>query len=256
MLIGLLALLPLRLQASALRICVDQDAWFPFTFVEDGQVRGMHIDIIRRAAEQLGHQLDLRPLPWRRCLLEAEAGSVDGIATLSYDQQRSTFLHFPADAELDAESRHSVLVADDVVVVASSDRFRFAGDLSTLPQPLRAPRAWGIVGFLREFGVAVDDSANGEESALRQLLRDGNGAAIAIRDSAELLLHRPDFVGRLRIESRPIRSRAYFLAFSRRSAVLDDARRHAFWQQLTLIRADRRFMADLARAYLPAADPS
>jgi hypothetical protein len=59
--------------------------------MKDNKSAGLHIDIINTALTNLGHTVTFRPLPWKRCLDEAEKGLVDGVATASYKDARAKF---------------------------------------------------------------------------------------------------------------------------------------------------------------------
>jgi len=248
-LFGLAALAGTRDSAAAvIRLCCDQAAWYPLTYVEAGTARGIHIDLIRRAVENLGHRLQVLPMPWVRCLLVAEAGGVDGVATASYSAQRARFLRYPADASNEALSRWAVAEVEDRIVTPAGQPFEFDGDLSRLPQPVRVPRGWTVGEFLAAAGVSVDANAPSDEANLAKLLRDGSGSAIAVQDTLAILLQRPAFAGRLHVSARPLRSQSYFLPFARRSA-LSEVMIQAIWDEIRRLREDPVVMAELRAAY-------
>lgn len=232
--LGALALL-LALPASAakpLRICVDQAPWPPFIEVDAQGARGSHVEIIRRAVQASGGEAQFLPMPWLRCLLEAREGTVDAVATLIHSDERARFLQFPADAAQEhATSRWSVGDIDDVVVTLAASGYEFDGDLSRLPTPVRVPRGWGIGPFLRKAGVTVDDGAPSDEANIVKLLRDGRGSVVALAESMQRVLAQSSAAGRLKVSPRPLRSKSFFLAFSRAAGVAE-ARRLAIWESI------------------------
>ncbi|WP_448549641.1 substrate-binding periplasmic protein [Thalassotalea fusca] len=57
-------------------VILADDAYPPYSFVEDGELKGIYIDILRFAAEQLSpyYKIELRPTPWQRGLADLEDG--------------------------------------------------------------------------------------------------------------------------------------------------------------------------------------
>ena len=80
LLIGLLLCLPWLAwpQAQRVTIAVD-DAYPPYSHVENDSAVGFYVDLVQRAMQGLpGWQLRLQPRPWVRAVQEAEQGLVDG----------------------------------------------------------------------------------------------------------------------------------------------------------------------------------
>lgn len=234
--------------ASTLKICSDVNFWYPFTMVEDGKAVGIHIDMIRQAVEQLGHQVTFLPMPWRRCLKEAELGSVDGIAVASYNTERAGYLRYPGLVDGGPDRELRVANVAYVVVTAADNDYEFEGDVHTIPQPVMAPRGWSIVTELRKAGVKVDDHASGDENNLRKLLRDGQGAIVTIPEVIRELGKQPAFKGHFKVSSEPVSSRDYYLPFSRKGQV-DTSLAEALWQEIKSIRDDQALMASIAAKY-------
>ena len=147
-------------------ICTDKNFWYPFTYVKEGKSVGLQLDIISKAASNIGVTLNYTALPWKRCLRETEAGRFDGIAVASYKSKRAETMYFPSDAETAKKSTQRVMQVEYVVVTLASENYEFDGDLSTIPTPVRVPRGYSIADDLRKKGVEVDDSAQGDENNL------------------------------------------------------------------------------------------
>jgi len=59
-------------------LAVD-DAYPPYSLVENEQPAGLYVQLVQRAAQGIpGWQLRLVPMPWARALMAAEQGQVDG----------------------------------------------------------------------------------------------------------------------------------------------------------------------------------
>jgi polar amino acid transport system substrate-binding protein len=240
--------LPGTVAAATLKVCVDQADWHPFVFQRDGAIAGIHVDLIERAATTLGHRVEFQASPWVRCLLDAEGGTVDAVATAVYSAERARYLRYPADAPYADRSQWAVAQIDDVIVTLTAAGYRYTGDPATLPQPVRAPRGWAVVDFLQRHGVEVDAGAATDADNLTKLLRDGNGSVVAISESVQVALRRPEFDGRFDVSPQPLRTQSYFLPVARASR-LSDAAVQAIWDELARLRADQAVMAELRARY-------
>lgn len=234
-------------QAGSLKICSDNNTWYPFTFAEGNQAQGLHIDIVRKALTNLGYQLEIEPLPWVRCLKQAEDGAVDAVATASYKDERAVFLDYPDDATT-AKSAQRVMQVEYVVVSPASSNFIFAGDVSQLPAPVLAPRGYSIADDLRKQNVTVDDSASGDENNLRKLLRADKGVMVTIPEVVRMLNKQAEFAGKTKIHDKPLTSKSYFLPLSKKSALTREEKQK-IWAEIAKVRDDEAFMAEMAAKY-------
>lgn len=201
--------------AQRVRICVDQADWPPYMYLQDGEVKGQHADLIRAAMSAVELQAEFRPMPWIRCQLQAERGDVDAIGPLMFTLTRDALFHFPKQGD-QADPQRALGQSLDVVVTLRSSGFEYNGDPHQLPMPVRVPRSWEIAPYLREQGVEVDDGAPSERAALTKLLREGSGSVVANLLSAKILLEEVDPQGLLQISEVAVRPVPYFLAFSKR----------------------------------------
>jgi len=69
----------------------------PLEMVKDGQLTGLHIDMIKHAAHQLGIEIEFISLPWTRAIKEFSAGNVDAISYLGYTPERSEIAYYHDD---------------------------------------------------------------------------------------------------------------------------------------------------------------
>jgi polar amino acid transport system substrate-binding protein len=229
-------------------ICSDNNFWYPFTLVKDGQPSGIHIDIISRALSNLGYSAEFKALPWKRCLKDAEKGKMDGIATASYKDARAEFLHYPDDAKDAKKSPNRVMQVEYVVVTAAGDSYEFDGNIEGLPTPVFAPRGYSIAEDLKGKGVKVDDSASGDEKNIKKLLRKGEGSVVTIPEVVKVLSQKSAYKGKLKISEMPIKSKSYYLPISKKSN-LSDSDRAKIWSEIAKIRDNADVMAEIAAKY-------
>lgn len=90
----------------------------PYEYVENNQVKGVNMDLIREAFERMGVTASFEPRPWKRALFELEEGDILALSSGFRTAEREHFAIFPseplamevnvvavlADAELEVES--------------------------------------------------------------------------------------------------------------------------------------------------------
>lgn len=221
---------PLAAAAEPLKICSDNGYWFPYIWLEDGEIRGLHIRIIRSALEELEIDHEFQARPWKRCLLYAQSGQVDAIATASFSYERNDYLHYPPDAAPDSFSKWQIGIARYVVISHMSDPFRFNGDLRKLPGPVRAVLGYSIVHDLEQAGLEVFQDKN-PLTMYRSLLQSKQGVIVGFEALAEKINETDPHHGQLRIHQPAVKSKSYYLPISRK-AQLDEARRMQIWEKV------------------------
>lgn len=82
--------------------------WMPYTFVENDQVVGSQVEMVRAICQRLGVEADIQIFPWARVILMAQQGDVDAIFAPVKTEERMGFLDFTTEV-LDIE--RNVLVA-------------------------------------------------------------------------------------------------------------------------------------------------
>ncbi len=84
-------------------VCADTlvlaaaDTW-PTAYLVDGKPSGMLVDVVTEAYRRAGHSVEVKLMPWARCLREAETGDVDGVFSSFKLPERERFLAFSKEA--------------------------------------------------------------------------------------------------------------------------------------------------------------
>ncbi|MBL3555802.1 MULTISPECIES: substrate-binding periplasmic protein [Marinobacter] len=66
----------------------------PYEYLEEGQVRGTHTDIVRQVFSSMGYFPDIRLLPWARAEASTRAGTSDMIYSLTASRDRERHYYF------------------------------------------------------------------------------------------------------------------------------------------------------------------
>lgn len=219
-------------------LCTDDNFWYPFIFIKNEQVQGLHIDIINQALITQNYVAEYKSMPWAACQDAARFGQVDGIATISYDPSRATFLMFPKNAENTAKkSPWRVSQADYVVVTSGQNSAKIEvreGDLFTVPAPIRLVSSYSLVNDFQQKDIYVEQFSQGEE-CYQKLITEKTGSVIDLAEAALYYAALPKHAGKLFIHPAPIDSKSYYLAFAKQGTVsLQDA--EDIWDAVVQVR--------------------
>jgi len=220
------------------RVCVGEEYWYPFSYIENGVVKGVHLDLATMAMNAAGFEPEFTAMPWARCAdHEAKNGTMDVPLSAGWRQERTAFLMYPPGAETDGakcRSKYALMCNGHVVVVPADSKFKFDGDLSKVPQPIRIVRGYGQVKEYTSRGVQVDTGPN-DESNLRKMLRDGTGSVLILIQSARQFNALPELKNKFRIIENYSDSGDSFMPFSRKGSVSEsDANR--IWEEIAKLR--------------------
>ncbi|OZG72369.1 amino acid ABC transporter substrate-binding protein [Hahella sp. CCB-MM4] len=230
--------------------CSDNNYWYPFTYVdENGEAAGVHVDIVKQAGQNLGYNVNFKPMLWQECLDSARGNLVHGVVTASYKNERAEYMNYPADAVSSKRSASRVTQVEYIVVVSADSTYEFKGDLNTLPEPVRVAKGYSIVSTLRESDRKIYESKTGELRNIEKLAKLKNGSVITTPEVYQHLINDPKFKGLLKSNLYPISSKSYHLTFAK-GAPLDSNQENAIWNEVARLRDDPKFMGALTEKYL------
>ncbi len=95
----------------------------PYEYEEDGEVKGIAVDIITEGFTRLGYEVDITLYPWTRALNMVKNGDADGIFTAYKTEERLTF----------ADYSNEILIQQSVsLFVTKGSNIQFDGDLNNV----------------------------------------------------------------------------------------------------------------------------
>jgi polar amino acid transport system substrate-binding protein len=235
--LGLLALCGARHRAAAaappLRLLTGQ--YPPYEYEEDGQARGMVVEIVREAFRRAGRPVQVEVMPWARALQETQAGRADGLFAAVKTPERERQL---------AYTQEPLVPLVVSLFVRQGAAVRYEGPLAPL-----AGLRFGVVnrfsnGALFDGAVAAGtlphvEVANSTESNIRKLLAGRIDVMVNNRYGARYHLRRLGLQGQVQELPMPVDASPSYLALSR---LRDDAAlRAAFDKALAAMKADGSF---------------
>ena len=233
--------------AETVNICTDMNSWYPFTYKEKGESKGMHVDITAQALENLGYKMKFTPIPWNRCLQMTEQGSYDALVSGSYKLSRAESFFYPPDASDEKKSEWRIMQVEYVLITPIDNPYKFKGEIKTLPTPIRAPLGYSIVEDLRAKNIKVITGKTIRN--LRTVAKLKKGGVITIPTNAEMLIRKLGFENKLKIHDIPIKSKSYFMMFSKITQHLSNKEMLEIWNEIARLRDNKEFMTNIQSKY-------
>lgn len=223
---------------TKVRICVGDEYWFPFSYLQDGVIKGVHLDMAKMALNAAGYDAEFVAMPWARCTEhETRNGAIDVPLSAGWRKDRSDWLYYPPGAETDGpncKSPFSLMCNGYVVVVPAKSKFKFTGDLGKVPQPIRIVQGYTQIKEYQSRGVQVDTGPS-DESNLRKMLRDQTGSVLILIQSAQQFASAPELNNKFRIIENYDDSGDSFMPFSKKGKISEaDAKR--VWEEIAKLR--------------------
>jgi hypothetical protein len=106
-----------RLTLLALLLChpalaeplhIVSEAWPPYIYEQNGELRGIDYDVSEKVLQQLGYNTRWQLMPWRRALHDTTQGAADAILDISPTPQRLHDLIFAQEPLSHSESVLSI----------------------------------------------------------------------------------------------------------------------------------------------------
>ena len=95
----------------------------PTAYMENGRPSGILVDVVTQAFQRTDRQIEIRLMPWARCLEEVRSGRVDGIFSVFKLPERDEFLTY---------TNVPIITQVEAFFVAADSDVKFGGDISEL----------------------------------------------------------------------------------------------------------------------------
>lgn len=76
----------------------------PFSYEENGVVKGIFIDLVREAFNRMGYKISIQVYPWARAINMLENGNTDALCTIYKNAERESFADFTDPVVPDTQS--------------------------------------------------------------------------------------------------------------------------------------------------------
>lgn len=79
--------------------------WPPYEMEVDGELTGIHIELIRKVADNLEVSISFQSLPWKRALKMVETGQIGAISYIAKTPEREQFVYY-SESNILSGTRH------------------------------------------------------------------------------------------------------------------------------------------------------
>ncbi|MEY3182826.1 MAG: hypothetical protein RLZ35_811 [Pseudomonadota bacterium] len=232
-------------------LCTDNNFWYPFTYLKNDIVQGLHIDIVNQALIMQDYVAEYKPMPWATCQDAARFGAVDGIATISYDPSRETYLFFPEKSDNTAKKSPWRVSQADYFVVTIRENTKYLSHQNPtfrhVPAPIRLLSSYALVNDFQQQDIYVEQFMENQER-YDKLVSERSGSVIDLAETAFYYSNKKQYQNQLFIHPKPIDSKSYYLAFSKKGRVsLEDARE--IWKSIVQVRTDKSVLPEWLDKY-------
>ena len=215
---------------------------YPYEYFEDGEVKGLHIDMIREVAAILDYQVMPIRLPWKRLLVMSDEGEVDALSFIGGYRGSHDKTWFYGD---------NVLSVNGFYLMTKADRkgIKYRGDFSDIKDlKFGVLRGFNFSEFQQQNYQPGQQLSVVEVSSTKQLLAmlryDRIDAAIVMRSTfADYRYGRlPEF----KVHSRPISTIYVYLGFSKTAHTLETVKQFGdvikvYWDSKEFIRLQQKY---------------
>jgi len=113
----------------------------PTAYMENGKPTGLLVEIVTEAFRRVGYPIEIKLMPWKRCLSEARQGTIDGVFSSFKFPEREAFLAF---------TDVPIITQVEAFFVRSNSDIQFDGDLEKLKEER--------IGVIRgtSYGIEID----------------------------------------------------------------------------------------------------
>lgn len=234
-------------EAKMLTLSVVERSWYPFSYVEGSTITGMHVDMVKKALDELGHTYEIKVLPSKRGVKYARTGEIDAVISIAYSPKMSEVFDFPQDAGRVPESKWRIMQVDHIILTHKDADYEYTGNIESLPGPVRIPIGETFAASLRDAGHVVYETRTDLQNFM-MFMRDGTGSVVTTSVVAERLFMNPDFTGEFNIQAVPLISQSYHLGFSKKTPLTHEEKQKV-WDTIARLRDDYVYMLQLFAQY-------
>ena len=240
---------------TVLQLCAEDENSYPW-LLRDGT--GLNMLMMRLLGQRLGLRLEVTLLPWRRCLLSLQEGSVDGAFKASFQPERLKIGRYPMRGD-QVDPERAMLEESYHLYRRKGSAVSWDGrQITQLEGAVGAQAGFSVVAWLRQQDVPTEASAKAPDSILAMLQRGRLGAAALQTSQGDYALSRiPQFAAQIERHGPPLVSKPYYLLLSHAFVKRHPALAERIWDGVAAVResAEYRQALHLALAGAAAASP-
>ncbi|WP_147819610.1 substrate-binding periplasmic protein [Salidesulfovibrio onnuriiensis] len=203
---------------------------------------GLSVELMVMTARRLGINLKLQRMPWKRCKYMLQHGLAEGMFHTSYDEERTQYALYPMKNGSPDPSR-AVFSQSYYFYTTKTDHVDWDGmELRNLgARPVGISMGYSIANDLQELGIRYVEFVDQETSLVS--LVEGRVAAVADLGTMTdpIIKASSRRFQTVRKLDPPLRTKPYFLVFSRKLGLEDPPLADLFWKTMKEVEASSAF---------------
>lgn len=195
---------------------------------------GLNFDLLRLVAERAGVTFNFQSMPFKRCLAQLKANTVDGVFAVSFKPDRLELGTYPGGATPDASKR--MHVDRYILLRRKGSALDWDGKaLRNVDGAIGAQLGYSITDQLRSLNVTVDEGSQRSDELIRKLLAGRIAGAALGGSDARTLLDGP-YGPQIEACPIPLVEKPYFLMLSHALVEKQPALARHIWSTIEQVR--------------------
>lgn len=243
-LVSLLMITPV-FNASAsvenVKLCYEDVIVFPWI---TGDKQGLALSEMQFIEKKLNIKFQFVRLPWKRCMLEAQSGKVDGLIAASFTQERTEWGVYPTknNGELDSNLRlhsdsYTVYVRNDSQIKWKNGKFINLGS-----NQVGVQLGYSVGNDLRDAGYQVYSATSTAAELLENLQnKTVNVAVLQHLPTLKTLNENPKLGLGISAQKEPFKTMDQYLLFTKHFYERNKKLSHKIWNAIPLARESAEY---------------
>ncbi|WP_111809421.1 substrate-binding periplasmic protein [Aeromonas allosaccharophila] len=240
--------------AFTLRTCLENSDSYPWLLQSGEGIVQYHLKAVATA---LNAEIELTPLPWKRCLSQVSSGQMDAAIKMSYSVERATKVGVYPMRGGKPDPAKRLLTESYSLYQLKGGKSQWDGTTLRVKGMVAAQSGFSIVDLLLAAGAEVDDSSRDPLIMLKKLVMDrAQATAIQTEVADSILAAHPELQARIERLSPVLVEKPYYLVFSHHFYQAHPQQSRQVWDAIEQVRdsaAYQRYAASL-RSTPPAGE--
>jgi polar amino acid transport system substrate-binding protein len=222
-------------ERPVIKACTEDNDSYPWLLKDRV---GATVFLLNLVEKQLGLRLEIVALPWKRCMAELRAGSVDALFKISFSPERAAEIGvYPMQGDKPDPSKRLLIDSYSLYRLKGSNTVLWDGKTLQVAGGVGAQTGFSVVELLKKTGVAVDEGGRAAESHLRKLVLGRVGAvALQTEEGDNAVQSDAEFRERIERVSPVLVEKPYFLIFSRQFQARQPKLAASIWNGIEVAR--------------------
>lgn len=228
-------------KADTIKLCYEDVVVFPWI---TGEKQGLALSEMQFIEKKLNIKFQFVRLPWKRCMLEAQSGKVDGLIAASFTKERTEWGVYPTknNGELDSNLRlhsdsYTVYVRDDSQVKWINGKFVNLGT-----NQIGVQLGYSVGNDLKDAGYQVYSATSTAAELLENLQnKTVNVAVLQHLPTLKTLNENPKLGVGVSAQKEPFKTMDQYLLFTKHFYDRNKKLSHKIWNAIPLARESSEY---------------